>query len=339
MSKAFVVMTALPPTKGHLQLLQFSERLADHTIALVCTQPDEPFAYERWEALNNALIGSRVTVRWYNEFIEQNPEAPGFWAKWYEILRANGFNAGDYIVASDAYGPKFAHEMGGKFMPYDLDRDIYPCKASEVRAFTHHDFDRILPEFQFNLRQTLTLIGAESTCKTTLSKHLARIMNGWWTFEWARPYLESNKVEEITYEAMNDIWVGQRALQDHSYANFFDKPFIVQDTDLFATVGYWDFWKGDTPEKLVQDATLRKSSLYIVPQSNIPFEADPIRYGGDERESQDDFWFELMEKHNLNYKVLTSKHLSDRLLEATEIMDAHWYERVTKPLKYERAFN
>lgn len=338
MSRAFVVMTALPPTKGHLQLLQFSGRLA-HTTAIVCTQPDEPFAQERFNAIHDAAQNRRVEVRHFHQTVEQNPEAPGFWDMWRAILDRYGFQEGDYIVASEHYGKRFADEMGGKFMPYDIDRTIYPCKGTDIRTAPVSNFDDILPEFQKYLRQTVTFIGAESTGKTTLSRKVAARNRGYWLQEWARPYLEENKVEEITYEAMNDIWAGQKALQDHAFHNLKDKPWVFQDTDLFATVGYWDFWKGDTPLDLIKDAFARKSDLYIIPQSNIPFEPDPIRYGPGERESQDDHWINLCKKYKLNYEVLTASTLVGRILETQDILADHFDTKVRNLLAYERAFN
>jgi hypothetical protein len=43
---------------------------------------------------------------------------------------------------------------------------------------------------------------------------------------------------------MTAIWKGQLALQRQAFESTVDAPFIVQDTDLFSTVGYWDNWAG-----------------------------------------------------------------------------------------------
>lgn len=339
MQKAFVLMTALPPTKGHLRLLQFSAKLCHYSVALVCTQPDEPFAYERYASLNDAMQGERMSVRWYNKAIEQNPEAPGFWKMWNDILVENGFEKGDYIVASESYGKRLAAEVGGKFIPYDLDRDMYYCKATDIRDLTRMHFDQILPEFQPTLRKRVTIFGAESTGKTTLSKHLAAEVNGHWTLEWARPYLESLDDPAITTEVMTDIWHGQATLQRHAWTDFQDRPFIIQDTDLFSTVGYWDFWDMNTPEGLVKDAHLWKSDLYIITKSNIPFEPDPLRYGGDKRESDDRFWMDLCVKHGLNFVVLDSPNHYQRLMESRKIVERLFDRSVYKLKQYERQHN
>jgi HTH-type transcriptional repressor of NAD biosynthesis genes len=332
MSKAFVLLTALPPTKGHLRLAQFAEGLGMITTVIVSTQPDEPFPRERFLALRNALPNSWVVH--YNQTIEQNPEAPGFWDTWHDIYKDFGFEPGDYIVASEPYGQRLADEFGGVFMPYDIDRELCNIRGRLIRSNTLRDFDEIIPEFQKYLRKTVTVFGAESTGKTTLSKMLAKDMNGHWLFEYARPYLEKT-VNEITTRSMTGIWKGQAALQQ-SADYLVDKPFVVQDTDLFSTVGYWDFWDMNTPAGLVDDAIAMKSDLYLITQSNIPFEEDPLRYGGDKRESDDQYWIDLCKKYGLNYRVINAKSYEGRLDEAT----AHMLECFNPDvLRYERKFN
>lgn len=330
---AFVLMTAMPPTKGHLHLIQFASGLASTVNVIVATQPDEPYAAERITALREAAKAlPGVIIHQIHKTLPQEPEGGGFWDMWADFLHMFGFRAGDYIVASEMYGAKLAQVVDGHFMPYDVDRELYSAKATFVREAPRTYFDWILPEFQPVVRQTITMFGAESTGKTTLSRTMAGLMSGHWAFEYARPYLEKVK-NEVTDATMRDIWRGQLALQRHMQL-LQDKPFIFQDTDLFSTVGYWDFWTGDTPTPLKVDAINNKSDLYIITQSNIPFEPDPLRYGGDKRESKDQFWIDLCEDYELNYVVLTSDNLADRVEETREIVRNHFDENVK--LAYDR---
>jgi HTH-type transcriptional regulator, transcriptional repressor of NAD biosynthesis genes len=324
MAKAFVLLTAMPPTTGHLQLIQFANLIGEDGVeVIVCTQPHEPLTLERVKALRQAIrhqnLTKRVHVQHFSKTIEQNPKAPGFWKTWRNLMLGFGLTPNDYIVASEPYGQKLAKVTGTKFFPYDVDRSINGAKATPIRNDTLAHFDDILPEFQPYLRTTVTIFGAESTGKTTLSRELANELGGYFLFEYARPYLE-NTVNEITPRSMNAIWKGQVALQKQA-ANLLNKPFIVQDTDLFSTVGYWQFphWQpviGTCPEGLVQDALQLKSDLYLITKSNIPFEQDPLRYGGDVRESKDQYWIDLCERYKLNYVVLNSSDRHKRLIEA-----------------------
>ncbi|MDB5184692.1 MAG: hypothetical protein JWN38_500 [Candidatus Saccharibacteria bacterium] len=325
MARAYILMTAMPPTTGHLQLIQFAQLLADDGVSvIVCTQPHEPLATERVAALRAAVAHhglADVTIEHLHKTLEQDPAAPGFWDMWRELMLGFGITPSDIVVASEMYGQHLAEVSGAQFFPYDVGRDLNHAKATPVRNDPLSNFDDILPEFQPQLRTTVTVFGAESTGKTTLSRQLARELGGHWLFEYARPYLETT-VNEITPRSMTAIWKGQAALQ-HQVDNLPAKPYVIQDTDLYSTVGYWQFphWQkqlGACPAGLITDAAALKSDLYIVTKSNIPFEPDPLRYGGDVREGSDDYWLDICEQYELPYIVLETNDPAKRLRQATQ---------------------
>lgn len=316
-------MTAMPPTMGHLKLVQFARILADgEVIVIFSTQPDEPMSNERASSFKNAIKHNgllNVRIEHRREKIEQDPSKPGFWDMWKSIMFEYGITKNDYIVASEPYGQKLAEITGAQFFPYDIDRTITKVKATPIRNNPIDHFSEMIPEFRPYLRTTVTVFGAESTGKTTLSKMIAKEMNSSWIFEYARPYLE-NTVNEITIRSMTSIWKGQAALQRH-IENISDSSIIIQDTDLFSTVGYWEFphWQKklkSCPIDLIQDAIELKSDLYIVTQSNIPFEKDPLRYGGNKREGSDKYWINICEKYELPYVLLDDADPEVRLTKA-----------------------
>ena len=322
MSVAWVLMTALPPTVGHLHLIQFASHVAEETHVLVCTQPGEPYVSERVASLRRALDrSSTVTIDHLHATMPQEPgDDPRFWDKWLGTLVDHGMPmGGDFIVASESYGQTIATLSGNVFVPYDLERAMHPARASRVRADLVTNFADVLPEFQPTLRRRITILGAESTGKTTLSRDLSATLDAHWLPEWARPYLEQTETPEVDHAKMETIWRGQRALQLHGL-QLRDKPFIIQDTDLFATVGYWRNWEAETlPTELAADAARDASDLYLLTRSTIPFEPDPLRYGGDRRETTDEFWIELAEEFGLTYAVIESTDRGERLEEASRL--------------------
>lgn len=315
-------MTAMPPTTGHLQLIRFARQIGSSVKVMINTQPHEPMVNERVLALRDAVKRSglrNVEVSHYNKTIEQDPKTPGFWDMWQKLMIKFGIKPGDNIVASEPYGQKLAEITGTQFFPYDINRDINCAVATHIRNDPAAHFDEILPEFQRYLTTTVTVFGAESTGKTTLSRQLAEKLGGQWVFEYARPYLE-NTLNEITPRSMKNIWIGQAALQRH-VQNLGGKPYVIQDTDLFSTVGYWQFphWRnqiGKCPSGLIKDAKRLKSDLYIITASNIPFEPDPLRYGGDVREGSDEYWINVCKHYGLPYIILNNPDPNIRLRQA-----------------------
>lgn len=313
---------------------------------LVCTQPHEPFPAERVQALRQAVDrlgsdGPRIDIDHYDQAIEQNPEAPGFWDMWRNLLWEYGVGPNTIIVASEPYGQKLAEITGARFMPYDIERDLNFAKASRIREHPASRFSEIIPEFQQYLRTTVTIFGAESTGKTTLARYISDIcgMDPICLYEYARPYLEYT-INEITVRSMTDIWRGQRALQLQGRTRP-STPLVIQDTDLYSTIGYWELpdWYerlGDCPEGLRKDARELQSDLYLITRSNIPFERDPLRYGGDHREATDEYWVDLCEKYGLPYYVIQSQSLPGRFDEVWEDLIEPAIEEKLSKLAYDR---
>lgn len=341
MTRAFVLMTAMPPTIGHLHLIEFASELADNVTVIVSTQPGEPYPVKRFAAVKRAVENARlgnVAVRFMHRQIEQNPEAPGFWEMWDKFMWKYGFTGGDMVVSSEPYGATLASRLGGTFMPYDPNRQLYYTKATKIREDPGTYFKDILPEFQKFMVQTVTFFGAESNGKTTTSHELSKVLNGHWLFEYARPYLETVGTD-ITVESMTAIWKGQAAIQKNA-RNWTGKPFVIQDTDLFSTIGYWaqPHWRkqlGSVPADLITEACELKSDLYIILKSTIPFELDPIRYGGGVRENTDDYWLELAEAYKLNYVVVDEPEWFERLSQSRKAIETLWEEKAST-LWYDR---
>jgi HTH-type transcriptional regulator, transcriptional repressor of NAD biosynthesis genes len=340
--RAYVLMTALPPTRGHANLIRYALRLTGSVDVIVCTQPDEPYARERVDAISlfASRLSQNVRVHQLHRTLPQEPEqAVDFWGLWAGFLTDWGIAPGDYVVASETYGLKLAEITGAKFMPYDLGRNILDFRATRAREDVIAAFPLLMPEFQDVLRQRVTIFGAESAGKTTLAESLTwGEPRALWFPEWARPYLETVG-SEITVEKMTDIWQGQRAFQSHVWDVSEDYAFIVQDTDLFSTVGYWALNSetlGPVPQGLIDDAIKFQSDLYILPQAALtPFEVDPLRYGGDQREADDSYWVSLCERYGLNYVVLDSVGVGGRAYEAKEIIDVR-LQAVRESVSYKR---
>ena len=198
-------------------------------------------------------------------------------------------------------------------MPCNRYRETIQISGTAVRSNLMDKFEYILPEFQPHIRKTVTVFGAESCGKTTMTRALAKELNGHFIPEWAREYLETVGTE-VTDERMLAIVRGQTALQTTARDDLYNKPFVFQDTDLFSTLGYYRLWGGGTDHDVdlcEYNAKRLKSDLYIVMNDGIPFEPDPLRYGGDKRESGMQYWIDILEEFKLPYFVVpnTSKHM------------------------------
>lgn len=283
--QAWVLLTALPPTTGHEDLIRFATKVAAEVNLVLCTQPSEPMCEERHAALRSmagrAEFAGVVRVHRIHQELPQTPaDAPDFWAMWRHLLTELGARDGDLVVASEHYGAELAATIDGRFVPYDIGRQMNPAKATRFRENPIGHFADTLAEFQPYLRKRVTFFGAESVGKTTATQRLDARGLAVALPEWARPYLELDSVgPEVTVAKMRTIWQGQLAQQQvvEAIAARRNRPFIAQDTDLFSTVGYWllkgaEFGEPEVPLGLWRDAFSHASDLYVLlAQSAAPF--------------------------------------------------------------------
>ena len=345
MKTNWVLMTAMPVTTGHEALIKFADRFSAHrnelTVVVLCTQPGEPYIRERQKAIQTILNRlPTAQLRVIPDEIEQNPGASGFWDLWRGILGDFGFKPGDGIIASDEYGKRLAQELGGKFYPYDLKREIVSSKATAVRHSYTWNYDMVADSFKPFLQRRVVVFGAESTGKTTLTRAIYSEYGPRMStplVEWARPYLEMKDNPEIEPGDMDAIYAGQRALQWQALDA--GKPLIIQDTDTLSTLGYTKLhpeWNSEDYEH--EWAGVYPADLYLFLPSTIPFEKDPLRYGGDVREGSDEFWLNILKEEEVDYKVIESTTVKDRKKEAVAHID-NLLDRVEDSIAFKRAWN
>lgn len=333
----FVLMTALPPHTGHMDLIHFARNLGGMTTVLVHIQDGEPYIHERITSIR--MHWSRfpdVTVRAIEgASLPPNPKTDEDWGRWRVAYENLGFKPGDRVVASEVYGVRLAEAVGGVFVPYDLNRTINPVRATDLRNRDDilRYWDLLIPEFRKHLMVTVTLFGAESVGKTTLTQDIRRRTQvASIADEWARPYLETVG-PEVTVEKMRTILQAQTAMEKVVWDRA-EKPVLVLDTDTHSTVGYWEMWWKDG-ERPPLGPTFGDSDLYVIPRSNIPFEPDILRYAGNKRESSDQYWIDYCERNELNYITLDSPDRRERVFEVMTATDDLLTDR-TRGLHYTR---
>lgn len=327
MPKVIVLMTALVPTIGHHALVNFALNYSAIIFGgpvhlIISSRKKEPISgYERYSAFyyqfqTDCEEGNLEIHSHDDDNAPQNPtDIPEeeFWEYWKNTVKkfvGSVIESDDVVIASETYGLKMAEVLGCKFVPFDINRAMLSVKGTSVRQGLPYSISEVMPEFRSRFQKTITLFGAESCGKTTTAKYLARELDSYYIEEWARPYLETVG-KELSPEKMLEIVNGQYALQ-HTAKSLEPKAFVFQDTDLLSTLGYYRILGYEVPLKLKNFIIGTRSDLYILMKTNIPFEADPLRYGGDVRESDDQFWIDILEEFNCNYVIVDKTEWRDR---------------------------
>lgn len=330
---AYVLMTALVPTTGHADLIDFAYRVSgQNTLVIVQGRTFEPIPTgDRVVAIRDHFSSYSRNLKVTGDIDDnasQNPDPilqendTSFWLYWINNIRRHAASFGmpsitsaDAIVASEPYGGILAKYLGCQFIPYDVKREINDAKGSDIRSDIWAGWDKILPEFKHNLQLNFVLFGQESVGKTTMAQRLTqfyRRKDVQFIPEYARGYLETVGAE-ITNEKMRTIEIGQNAIQEAAFCN--QKKINFFDTDLLSTIGYYRIFeqrmRGNQANiaadhilhrDLVRNHDVSKDKMhYILLPDDIGFERDPLRYGGDRRQSTYQFWKDLLDEYDCTY--------------------------------------
>ena len=133
----------------------------------------------------------------------------------------------------------------------------------------------------------IAVVGPESTGKSELSEELAAHYGSPWVKEYARSYVEQ-LTRGYTYD---DICViAHRQIEEELYyENNHASSFVFFDTELIITKVWFDYCFQQVPDFVNERLKTGFFDLYLLCQPDLPWEADPVREHGDNR----DYFYDL----------------------------------------------
>ncbi len=129
--------------------------------------------------------------------------------------------------------------------------------------------------------KVFTLIGAESTGKTTLARELAKIFQAPWIAEYARFYVENihsqYDYQDVINIAKAQIWLWEQAISAQP-------PILFQDTDLIITKIWLQEVFGHYPKWIDEQIQRMLPAAYLFCETDLPWKPDKARENpGDRR--------------------------------------------------------
>ena len=344
-STAWVIMTALPFAKGHEDIIRFAAAFAGRVRVLFTPAVGEPHIAQRWKAIDDfcwSIGPTTVIPEFRTNKHSEDPTSEGFWDHWRSVYDSFGFQKGDYVVGGDEYVLKLAEELDGKPIYLPRGNETTHWRATQIRESPVSRFNGMSKFMQSQYRKRVTIFGAESVGKTSLVKLLGLLQPGGTTFpEFARPYLEQNGAE-LSREKFVDIIAGQVAQKKISDAHP-DIPVTFWDTDLLSTIGYLRLNPEFDPYGTMQDAIVSiisepgylSDKYFILSQAQVPFEPNELRYGGDKRESDDQFWMNLCTEFEVDWSYIST---ADEFERRRIVLD-YAYKELNELTAYKRPYN
>ncbi len=309
-----VVGKFYPPHKGHNFLINTALEQCFAVTVLVVDGPGQNIpAALRADWLRQ--IHPKANVKVINDIGKDDDSLA--WANYtIEILG----QAPEAVFTSEDYGDPYAKFMGCKHVMVDKLRKTFPVSGTKVRSNPLSYLDLLEPCVRSYFVKKICVVGAESTGTTTLARALAKKYNTVWVPEYGRIYSEGKITGDSEWSSKEFVHIAnmQCKIEDNLVTSA--NKFIFCDTDAFATSIWHERYMAGKNDEVENIAKGRNYDLYIVTNTDIPFEQDGTRDGEHIRQWMHDRFVEKLTEWNKKY-IVVSGSLEQRIKTVVESLN------------------
>ena len=340
MTKGFFLGKFMPPHNGHLFVCEVARQRVDELTVFLCSHDAEPidghlraaWMRECLKALSGKVDAGlsplpegaesaqnkdapRCTVIHMHRDIPQEPkDHPDFWQIWKDAIFEHHPDPIDFVFGSEDYVLKLAETVNAQPFVVDVARQSVPVSATKIRDNPGQHWDHIPGPVRPHFQKRVTLLGAESAGKSTLTDKLAEHFKTKAIPEYGRDYDAVFKQGvDWTEDDFMMIAKGHVAMAAPLAAQA--GPIVIEDTDLLQTV-VWSEALLQTPPPALVDRLMKaaRPDLYLLLSPETEWIDDGTRYHSTPAERQ---WFHARLKHWL--EIVGAKWI--------EISGSSWTDR------------
>lgn len=166
----------MPPTNGHLYLIDFAKASCENLTIMVLSLPDEPITGELRYGWIKELYPDCNVIH-HTALMPQEPESPHdipFYHAWRDTIfkHAPGI-AFDALFASETYGYQVAWALGCKFIPVNTARDRVEISGTALRQDPWKYWDYLPPVVRPYFLKRIAVVGGDAQRRDALTRDLA----------------------------------------------------------------------------------------------------------------------------------------------------------------------
>ena len=280
MRRGFFLGKFLPPHNGHLFVCDVACQMVDHLTVFVCSHEAEPIdGFLRAGWMRDCLAGKNCTVVHMHRDIPQAPEEhPAFWSIWKDAIFEHHPDPIDIVFGSETYIHQLAGVLEASPFVVDVARKTVPISATAIRADPVANWAFLPPPVRTHYQKRVTLIGPESTGKSTLAESLSDHFEAAVITEYGRTYQADFK-QGADWGAADFLAIAERhralAMATAKRAG----ALVIEDTDLLQTVVWAEALTGEVPAQLVEQLMQAEPpDLYLLLSPDCAWINDGTRY-------------------------------------------------------------
>lgn len=166
----------MPPTNGHLYLIDFAKASCENLTIMVLSLPDEPIAGDlRYRWIKELYPDCNVIH--HTALMPQEPESPHdipFYHAWRDTIFKHAPDiAFDALFASETYGYQVSWALGCKFIPVNTARDRVEISGTALRQDPWKYWDYLHPVVRPYFLKRIAVVGGDAPRRDALTRDLA----------------------------------------------------------------------------------------------------------------------------------------------------------------------
>ncbi|KAA5538024.1 AAA family ATPase [Roseiconus nitratireducens] len=276
-----------PLHQGHQSVIEQAIAENDHVIVVVYDAPEvTPIALETRAGWIQTLYPhvEVILAKDGPTVVGKTPEITQLHDRYLKRL-LQGRNITRFY-SSEFYGDHVSRALGAIDCRIDEARKRVPISGTAIRSDPFRHRKHLNPVVYRDLITKVVFLGAPSTGKTTLARHLAEQLTTAWVPEYGREYWEANQVERrLSLSQLAEIAVGHRQREDQMILDA--NRFLFVDTDATTTYQFSLYYHGEVHPTVAQMAAQcrERYQAWFLCGTDIPYEDSWDRSGDVHRES------------------------------------------------------
>lgn len=361
----------MPIHNGHIHMIREAAKLCETVHVMVCSRLCEPIDGKKRFDWAQDVFQNEPNINVIH-CDDENPQYPedneNFWDIWYNSVYSYVEEL-DAVFASENYVYPFAECLKVEPILVDVNRNIVPISGTEIRTNPFNNWKFIPSEVKEEYRLKISVVGPESSGKTTLCNDLSKYFDGMIVEEYGRTYtnnivstkdLKPHDFAQIASEHHINILMAERK------ANINDSKYIFIDTDanvtrtflgMYSKLYNWNehpvyrdevSYYNDKIEEYIELQMMKdglgsrsgKIDLYLLTYPDLDWEDDGTRDFEELKDRMNSFnWIKAqLDIHNCKYHIITGKgdNRTDKAIKIINNSEKEFREKPWHKLSFDK---
>lgn len=324
MIKGLVLGKYDPIHIGHMKLIDFAKSKCDILYILLCMNEDEEnisgnIRLDWLLKLYGNVEG--IEIKYTDKKLPYTSKSDKIISKIWSDHIKELFPDLNVFITSEPYGEYVAEYLGIKHIMYDINRNITPISATDIRNNSIRNWEYIPDIVKPHFVKKICISGTESTGKTTLTEILASHFNTNYVPEWGRLIVKNSK--DTSFDDILNIGIAHATdiIEKVNYSN----KILFSDTDLNITKMYSKYFFDEIPiyEDWVEKANI--FDLHIFLENDAPYIQDGTRLPKKQRDELRDYHYNYLLSKGIKMGIVNGVDWDNRTRKAIDIVNKNFF--------------